>query len=119
MVNISFYSMRHVYDVDLFIYPRDFFNLQKFVWILLKTKRGSYKIYYLILGLKSYKKFLKRNLKPQFDDVMVCSKIISSSEKNQSLNLITALFKDNAKLKPVSNLQVFYNRRFSKSFGVG
>jgi hypothetical protein len=62
------------------------------------------KIYYLIKGLNSYNKFLKRNLKLQFDDTMVCSKIISSSDKNQSLNLLSASFKDNDKLKPVSCL---------------
>jgi hypothetical protein len=62
------------------------------------------KIYYLTKGLNSYNKFLKRNLKLQFDDTMVCSKIISSSNKNQSLNLLSASFKDNDKLKPVSCL---------------
>ena len=57
-----------------------------------------------MVGLNSYNNFLKRNLKLQFDDVMVCSKIISSSEKNQLLSLITASFKDNDKLKPVGCL---------------
>jgi hypothetical protein len=63
-----------------------------------KKKDEVSKIYYLILGLNSYNKFLKRNLKLQFDDAMVCSKIISSSEKNKSLNLITESFKDSDKL---------------------
>jgi hypothetical protein len=72
--------------------------------VLENKKDEVNKTYYLILGLNSYNKFLKRNLKLQSDDAMVCSKIISSSEKNQSLNLITASFKDSDKLKPVSCL---------------
>src|SRR5438876_6914483 len=82
---------------------RDFrFQLAKACMNVIENKKDEVnKIYYLMLGLNSYNKFLKRNLKLQFDDASVCSKIISSSDKNQSLNLITASFKDNDKLKPV------------------
>ncbi len=62
------------------------------------------KIFYLTLGLNSYNKFLKRNLKLQFDEVMICSRIVSSGERNQLINLITASFKDDDKLKPVNCL---------------
>ena len=71
---------------------------------VLKDKDEVTKIYYLMVGLKSYNSFLKRNLKLQFDDAMVCSKIISSPEKNQSLCQIAASFKDNDKLLLVAYL---------------
>ena len=99
-VYITFFTLSFSYG------QRDFrFQFAKACMNVIENKKDEVnKIYYLMLGLDSYNKFLKRNIKLQFDDTMVCSKIISSSEKNQSLNLITASFKDNDKLKPVSCL---------------
>ena len=67
------------------------------------------KTYYLMQGLSSYNKFLKRTLKLQFDDAMVCSKIISSYDKNESFNLIATSFKGGDKLRPVSCLHDITN----------
>jgi hypothetical protein len=99
-VYFTFFSLIYSYI------RRDFrFQFAKACMNVIENKKDEVnKIYYLMLGLNSYNKFLKRNLKFQFDDALVCSKIISSSEKNQSLNLIIESFKDNDKLKPVSCL---------------
>jgi len=73
-------------------YRRDFrLELAKACMSVVDNKKDEInKVYYLMLGLDSYNKFLQRNLKLQFDKALVCSKIISSNEKNRSINLITA-----------------------------
>jgi hypothetical protein len=85
---------------------RDFrFQFAKACMNVIEIKKDEVnKIFYLMRGLNSYNKFLKRNLKLQFDNALVCSRVISSDERSQLLNLITASFKDDDKLKPVNCL---------------
>jgi hypothetical protein len=74
-------------------------------------------INYLIAGLSSYNKYLKRNLNLQFDDIRVSSNIATSSDdKKRIVNTIDASFGDNDKLKPANCLSTFSNLEPKQQF---
>lgn len=71
------------------------------------------KINYLIAGLSSYNKYLKRNFDLQFVESKVISNIIcSSSEKSKMVDTIEKSFSDTSddKLKPTDWLSIYANQ---------
>lgn len=75
------------------------------------------KMNYLIAGLSSYNKYLKRNLNLEFDDTRVASTILSSPEKNENVQKIQESLTDNSdKLKPVGCLSRLANLEPKEQF---
>jgi hypothetical protein len=97
---------------------RDFrFRFAKFCMDTVEEKKDEVnKIYYLIKGLNSYNNYIERNLKLQFHEAMVYSKILSSSDKNQSINLLITSFRKNDKLKPISCLSTIVKLPATEQF---
>jgi hypothetical protein len=81
-----------------------------------RKKDGVEKIRYLIIALNSYNKFLKRNLGLEFDNARVCSRIVSSNDKNQTLNSVVTSFKTNDKLNPINCLSSIGNLPSAEQF---
>jgi hypothetical protein len=107
-----------LYAILYYLYPsylkRDFrfVMAQKCMDVAKEEADKGEKINYLIAGLSSYNKYLKRNFDLQFDETRVASNIISSSsDKNQIAETIEKSFTEDSldKLKPAGCLSTFAN----------
>jgi hypothetical protein len=114
-----------IYIIFLYFLPsyltRDFrfIMAKKCMDVANEEKDKAEKINYLIAGLSSYKKYLKRNLGLEFDDTRVASNIISSSsDKNEIVETIEKSFNEDSldKLKPASCLSTFANLEPKEQF---
>ena len=50
------------------------------------------KIHFLMMALKRYNKFIKKNLKLEFDSAKICSSILSRVDKKQTLDELVRCF---------------------------
>jgi hypothetical protein len=78
--------------------------------------------YFLLLGIRSYDKYLQKNLKLHINDIKkVYSKIIfdSSIDENEVIRSLSAAFEnhDRSKLKPANIYQKHYMFKSQSFFG--
>ena len=63
-----------------------FYFARKSIMVAADKKDEVKKIRYLMIALNSYNKFIKRNLQLEFDKAKVCSRILSSEDKNKDID---------------------------------
>jgi hypothetical protein len=82
-------------------FTKDFgYHFARKCMIVLKGKKWEVeKIQYLMIALKWYNKFIKRNLKLEFDIAKICSRILSANDKKQVIDRLVASFEIDDKLK--------------------
>lgn len=124
-INLAYSVIGGIIWIAIFFARKDtrFYLAKEYFKTIYNVRNNLSKAKYIVIGIKSYDRYLRRNLNLQIKDVdKLCSKILISDppiDQNVVIESMSTAFEDIDKLKPAKNLSKVLDIKKTDKFLVG